>query len=362
MNKALEDSQSRVVAAEPITEDPEPYRRAANISLALPLLAIFLAEAIAITAKVNSGPGGQLQVRAGAVFVLLLLLAGILVAIKALRAKKVDMTERPFVRPIVGILLNTGLLALLIAGFVRGFHRTFTEAVAGQSIQAAAREAKSEMQKAVQQNRPITAEQAQSSVQKIASALDAVSESSLGPNAALAHASRAYLLKVQPLAQAYSLAMQAVAQHPLLDMSDVTQREQLEAKKQLVRNFLAANDNLEAFATNRLELYRRELLKASVPAESIETALNAYEKVSPEKDELTRRIRADDRYLGESLLGMLDLLEVHLGEWKYDVGQKMVRFDDDAIFDKYIALRDQMDLAAQEQKRLQAKLMQLVAQ
>jgi len=105
-----------------------------------------------------------------------------------------------------------------------------------------------------------------------------------------------------------------------------------------------------------------ELVRASVPAASIETALNAYEKVSPEKDQLTCRIRADDRHMGEALLGMLDLLETNLGKWKYDAERKKVRFDDDATLDKYIALREQMEFAAQEQKRLQARLLELATQ
>ena len=362
MNEASTDLRDCNRLEAGATEDPAPYCRAANLSLGLPLLALFLAQAIAITGNANSGTGGQLQVRAGAVFCLLLLLTGIVLAIKALRAKGVEMVARPFVRPIVGILLNTGLLALLISGFVRGSAHSLTEAAARRSIQAAAREAKSEIQRAAQENRPLTAQQAQASVQKITSALDAVSDNNSGPNAALARASKAYLLKIQPLAQAYSLAMQAIAQHPLLDMSDVTGREQLEARKILVQNFLLANDHLEAFTTNRLELYRQELLKALVPAESIDKALNAYEKVSPEKDELTRRLRTDDRYVGECLLAMLDLLELNLGRWKYDLEQRKVCFDDNATLDKYIVLREHMDSAAQEQKRLQARLMQLVAQ
>src|SRR5205085_6129418 len=97
MNKALEDLQAgrdRIAAGEPITEDPTPYRRAGNFSVALPVLSIFVTQMIAITRKTNPGLTGDLLVKGGAVLVLLLVLAGLLLAIKALRARKVEIAER----------------------------------------------------------------------------------------------------------------------------------------------------------------------------------------------------------------------------------------------------------------------------
>ena len=360
MNKALEDLQAgRGEPAPKVTahKDPASSRRAANLSLGLPILALAVASVANYLRKNKPGPDSQILLMGAAIAALLLLLTGLVLALTAFRARNVDYSERPIVRPILGLLGNIGLLGVFIFGGVSGFHQGISNALAARNIQAAAREAKDELRKSAEENRPPSPDQTAKNIQRMTSALAPVSENGNSANAALARASKAYLLKMQPVATNYAAAAKAVMQSPILDMSNVSGVEQLRAKKQLLRDFLRANDALEAFTTNRLELYRQELQRASVPAAEVDKALTAYEEISPDKDDLARRIRADDRVLGQSFLGMLDILENNFGKWKYNLERRKVMFEDDATLDKYVTLREQAEYAGKEQQRLQAKLL-----
>jgi len=98
-----------------------------------------------------------------------------------------------------------------------------------------------------------------------------------------------------------------------------------------------------------------------VPAEYIKTALNSKSFTGFQENDLTRRIREDDRRMGTAMLGMLEVLNASFGRWKYNAERKKVEFDEPAALDKYLVLRDELETASQEQKKLQTKLLELAS-
>lgn len=364
MNKALEDLQAGRAPVAPPKEtlpDPRSPERAANWSIGLPFFSILVTQAVMVTTKSAPFMSVPLVGLITAVVTVLLLLGGLTLGIRALCCGSGQMSDRPIVRSVFGILLSVGLLAIFATGFVRGYHQAAKNRMLASTVHEAEQQTKSELKKSLEENRTPTALEAQLGLDRMKSSLETVSQNASGPTALLAKASKGYLETLQPLATNYDASLKALLKPPLLDMAGVDRREQLQARKQLVQNFLAANDRLEAFVTNRAKLYRQALEKAAVPAEYIETALNSKSFTGFQENDLTRRIREDDRRMGTAMLGMIEVLNTSFGRWKYNAERKKVEFDEPAALDKYIVFRDELEIASQDQKKLQAKLLELAS-
>ncbi|HSU55111.1 MAG TPA: hypothetical protein VLT36_13720 [Candidatus Dormibacteraeota bacterium] len=363
MNKALEDLQADRGDNEPPNQaetEPVYANRAANWSIALPIVAVFISEAVVLSNRDASPDMVLLMDQFAIILTAFLILGGVTLAIIALCSRK-GQGDRPVVRPVLGMIANLLLIALIGTGFVHGFQKGLKNRVLARTVTQTSEDLQAEMKKTAEEGRGFTTEQAQDNLSRMSGALDGVSQNGTGATALLAKASKAYLDQIQPLTTNYSVALKNVLQPPLLDMSGIERRDQLAAKKQLVRAFLLANEKLEAFATNRMNLYREQLRRFSVPSEVIEQAMAVRKSTILEEDALARKIREDDRRMGKAMLGMLDVLDVNFGKWTYNLERKKVVFDNDALLDKYISFRDEMQSAAKEQQRLQAKLLELAS-
>jgi hypothetical protein len=342
--------------------DPAAAYRAANWSVGLPFLCILIS--LAVSEGVKATPGtSTLVTQIGAFAAIAATAAGLLLAIKALCFKGGYMGERPVVRPILGILLNTGFVALFAFGFVRGFQRAVMARKAAAGMHAAAREIDQDMKQASAENRTVSHDQAQANLEKMKSSLDGVAQNLSGPNAAVARASSAYLGRLQPLTTNYIAALNSLTHPSLTDMSAVKERAQLEPRKKLIRQFMVANDQLEAFVTNRMRLYRDELRRSSLSDQEIASAIFVVAKALPaDFNEVAHQIREDDRRIARALLGMLNLLDADFGKWKWNASRQKVEFDNPVELDKFIGLRDELTTAAKEQHRLQLKMMDSATQ
>ena len=341
--------------------DPAAAYRAANWSVGLPLLCLLIS--MAVGASIKTAPEtGRIVAQIGGLAAFLGGIAGLLLAIKALCSKPGPDGERPFVRPISGILLNGGFLALFAWGFVHAVTDTLKRRTASAGFHANARELQHDLKTAAENDRALSPGQAQASIEKMRSGLDAVAQNVSGPNAALAKASRAYLGKLQPLTTNYAVAMNAMLHPPLTDMSGVQQREQLQPRRKLIQQFMTANDQLEAFVTNRVALYREEMRRGGMSEKETQSAIAEVTKAMPAASfEIAQRIREDDRRVGRAMLGMLNILDANFGKWKWNASRQKVEFDNPAELDRFLGLRDELLAAAQEQKKLQVKLMEMAS-
>jgi|GEM_PF-5988217 hypothetical protein len=173
-------------------------------------------------------------------------------------------------------------------------------------------------------------------------------------DAVVSKATSAYLQKILGLTTNYTSAVRALEDPPILNMSTVARREQLIAKKELVKKFLAINEKLEAFVANSDDVYRKELQLAHCTPEKVEATVDAYRRSSQEKNLLALKIRGADQRKGDAMLGIIEVLDSSWGQWKYDQETKRVLFTDGGALRNYLTYREAMDSAVSDQKRLQA--------
>jgi hypothetical protein len=178
-----------------------------------------------------------------------------------------------------------------------------------------------------------------------------------GADALATQAAQAYAQEMQILMLEYARATMAIDKPPVINMRGVDKREQLQDRKELVKKFVFVNEKLKAFVVNSEGLYRQELEKVHCPADKIQTTLTAFRDAAQQRNALTLQIRDADERKGAALLGMLDVLDIYWGRWNYDQDSRRVLFEDSAALDKYLAFRQAMEAASDQQRRLQAQLM-----
>jgi len=365
MNKALEDLQAGrdpFAAAREDESDPEFYYKAGKWCFWLPIISGIICKLSSQAIQGLPGHSAALSALVALGFSGVLLLGSVVLGIIALCGISKHGTERILVRSVVGLLISFLLLFVMGSGFISGFRRARTDHQLSLALRQSTDDMESSLKQDVEKGHGVSVTRTEASFEKFKTAMDAASQKASGDNALFAKASSAYLQQMQPLMKDYSSALTSLQKPSILDMSGVERREQLAAKKDLVQKFSVSNEKLAAFVKTKGELYRQELQKSGLPAEGIEAALKEYNKiVSPQESELALQIREDDRQMGAALIGMLGILDTNWGHWKYDTARKKVAFEQDAALDQYLSYRDKLDAAAQEQRKLQGKLVSLVS-
>jgi hypothetical protein len=168
-------------------------------------------------------------------------------------------------------------------------------------------------------------------------------------------AGNAYLQKVQQVSNEYSTHTKALRDAQVLDMKGVEQKEQLEPRKNLVRQFLAANDQLKDLLAHGENLYQQELQRVDLPQSVRDAQLLKYRQGAGANEQAIKIREADGR-IGQSLLGALNLLDDNWGKWKYDPLQKRVIFSEPQTDKNFQQLLAQFDGAAKEVAQLQDQL------
>jgi len=369
-NKALEDLQagrdrwaaSPPAAAQNVTASDFCYT-AARLSIWLPIGAGILCKSVDYSLT-ESGAGaalwGGLAVRGVAGLVIVV---GLIFGFIALSAVPKYGRQGLLWRPIRGIVLSAGLIAYLGAGFVGAWGDAIQNHKTALAMHEASKEMQADMKKSVEEGQGIKMEDAQPKIEKMKTALDEASKTGSGETAVTARAMSSYLGKLQDLMKDYSTAADALRNPPVLEMDGVRGREQLEAKKEIVQKFLAANEKITAFVMNGEKIFKAELAKAQAPEQVIESAVKGYHRTAAERNDLLIRIRETDQRIGNAMLGMLDVLETNLSGWKFNPEKKKVIFAGNGgeALEKYNRLFKDMQNAAAEQKQLQMQLVGLAA-
>ena len=366
MNKALEDLQAGrdpFSTAPEKESDPEFYYKAAKLCIWLPIISGIFTRASSETIKVMSAPNAALIAIVMCGLCGVMLLVSVICGLIALCGISKHGTQRILLRSVFGLLISFVLLFALGSGFMQGYRKAITDRQLSRDLRHSTEQLQAGLKMDVEKGHGISVAQTEANFEKFKSVMDTASKKASGDNALLARASSAYLDQWRPLMKDYSAALTELQKPSLLDMSDVAGREQLAAKKDLVRKFLAANETLATFIKTKGDLYRQEMQKSGLPAEKIEAAMREYNAkvVSTHETELALQIREDDRQLGAALIGMLGVLDANWGRWKWSSERNKVVFEQDAVLDQYIGFRDKLEAAGKDQQKIQAKLVNLVS-
>jgi len=170
-----------------------------------------------------------------------------------------------------------------------------------------------------------------------------------------------YGAKQQTLITAYDAAALAIKTPPVLSMKDLTQREQLLARKNLVNQFLDANEKWLGFSTKAEVTLRAEMVKLHASPATIDAGLKDYRQASADRDFVVMQIRSTDQRIGTASLDMLTLLEANWGRWKYNTEKNTLSFEDKVIAGQYNDSFAELNAAKADQAQLQKELERVTA-
>ncbi len=160
--------------------------------------------------------------------------------------------------------------------------------------------------------------------------------------------------RIQEAATEHATDAKRLQEAAVLTMNGVARREQLEAKRELVRRFLASNDALKSLLVNEEAVFTKALAKLNVPQARIARESRGFQSSVQDKALIIHKRDADQR-IGNSMLAALDFLDELWGQWNYNKEYDQVQFSPPGALKKYNDLLEAIQAAFQEQKELQGQ-------
>jgi hypothetical protein len=160
-----------------------------------------------------------------------------------------------------------------------------------------------------------------------------------------------YQQRIQQAASVHAANTKRMQEAKVLEMAEVTQREQLEPKREMVRQFQASNHTFKSYLTNEEALFQEELKNFNMPPARIKAALKAFQSVIRAKA-VNLQMRELDQQIGEAMLSALDFLDGSWGEWNYSQDYSRVQFNQPGALEKYNRFMETIEAATKEQDKL----------
>ena len=360
-NKALEDLQSGRDPWADASSSPSKFSvdesgeafcyTAAKLCFWLPIVAGLLCGGVLEALRGSQmAPQISFWVRMGTLGVAgLMVLASLVFGLVALCAVPKYGQEDLLLRSIRGMVFSFGLV-LGLAGFGYTQRNHLVNATLNETVQ----KVQDDMKRNVASGKDTDNVKALGTLKQ---AMDTAARDGTGNTALFAKAMGAFLQKAQGPLKEYSDAAEKIKAGSVLNMNGVDKPEQLDSRKQTVRDFLAANDRLLAFIQNSEKTMKQELANLNMPADQVDRAMDGFMKGMAPKNVVTTKIRQQEKRAGVGMLAVLDLLQTDWGKWKYNADKKVVVFDDAKTRGQYLASLDDIASAGEEEQKLQRQLM-----
>ena len=334
--------------------DPTFYQRAATGSLLLAVLSGLLCGGVANAIKDQHGDWVRWVMLGTAGLFVLMSVTSLTLGIIALCGTASCGNEGITGKAIWGMLISLVLLAFFCTGF---YHAARGSYILQQAVRDSSQKVLEDTRRDISNGKTLSPEKQAQRLDVMRQSLDAASQEATGDSALVAKAGSEYLGRMQAEMKAYGDAAKRVITPPLLDLSAVHQREQLAAKKDLVNQFMAANQKFRDFMSNQEKIFAGELDSFSVSPARRETEVAAFHRSASLELDSELKMRDDDLRLAVAWLSILDLLDQNWGKWTYYPGAKKVVFESGIAEDKYLGLTSEIMTAARDQAALQAKLL-----
>lgn len=331
--------------------------QAARGSLLAPVLAILVGIA-SQSLSASSGPvPGMAHVITGAAAALLIL-AGFVLGIVGLCGMNKYGTRGILGRSIAGLLINGLLLAIFAFGLVAGLGNRLKSQQALREMRGTVQDFQDNARKTFNPKTGITNVDV-SHINRLRDQLDNASRSATGDDVGISKAMSLYLERMEKAAKNYQSAATELRAANVLSLNALTDKSQITARREVVRKFLAANDNLENTVSNSVEMVRADMVRFNVaPAKAAET-LAGFESGLNSRRPLVLEIRRCDDQSGQAMQDILSLLETNWGKWQYHPDTNEVFFDDQTAKASYRQSMDVIKRAGDEQLQAQQKLVDL---
>jgi len=146
---------------------------------------------------------------------------------------------------------------------------------------------------------------------------------------------------------------------PVLDMAPVKSREELQAREELISEFITASEDLRDFCANAPDTYRRELLRHKLTPEARDASLKQFVQRVQIMNPTILALRKADVRRGEAMLKLVTFLEANWGQWNHDPAINKLRFQESKLADDYNRANHELEIISTETMRLQAETRKL---
>lgn len=326
---------------------------AGTVSLAMPVIAMLLSTAWTANKHGLSEEAEAVWKMVVGLGVLACIGAGLVCAIIALcNVGKYD-NRALLRRGVVGLIVNGIFVAFLGLAFIGGVAKGVKARQTEREIVRATQELRDNTRKSFDSTMGITNANSEH-LGRFRAQLENAAPHLEGDKALLARVWAAYLGQVQAASKRWQSMYDEVGAAKVLDFSEVTSKEQLQSRRELVKRYKAASDDMRELVENGSDFYRGELHKLGASSKSTEIIVHALQEQNSRQRALLLEIRDLDTRISESMLGILALLEQHWGNWTCPSGP--VVFFDSKVLAEYNRLLHQLKEAGREQLDAQRKL------
>jgi len=191
---------------------------------------------------------------------------------------------------------------------------------------------------------------------KMQDGLKTVSQNSSGDDGHVAAALSAYVDRMQTAVKNYQDASTKLREAHVMDNFDFTDKGQIASRREIVKQFIAANEALKLVITNSEDRIRADLVRGKVPTYKIDRFMDGFHSSAAPKNGISIKIRQCDDRIGAAMLDVLDALESEWGHWKPDPATDRLRFEHSATLNTYNNDLALIRTAGEEQLKLQSKL------
>lgn len=329
-------------------------RQAASAALLVPLLVIVIGVVNGIASA------GSASHKTASMVVLsvdtLLVVAGLAFSIFALASNVRQNSPGVVWRAVTGLVLNGLFLACFVCAFFWGYLRVQQSRVqASQEMQSAERDFNESVKRSYNSKTGITNFD-MSKLDQFEARMTNATQKLSGDDAKIAEAMGAFFGRLNVAMRNYKTALESLQAGHVL--GPAMEKSELVDRRQIVRQFIDANDQLTGVVTNAEMNLRADLVRLNVSSGKIEETLAGYRKGSASKMQLTTEVRRCDDRMGQAMLDAIDLLDSEWGRWNFDSTANYIRFQSATARANYDSDVAAIRSAGDTQVRLQKLLIQ----
>ncbi len=195
------------------------------------------------------------------------------------------------------------------------------------------------------------------SIERVRSQLEkSAQKAGAGPDAPTYRSLSAALQKLGGRTHEYETAAQAFKEAELFQFK-LASRKDIETKRKIVRDFLAANERLTDMIVHLDDTLRAELDANHVPEPVKSATVKGFSSTRRKTYDIQLHIRDTDARFGATALEALDLLDKNWGAWERDDSSGQLRFKNEALIAPFNALVHKVQDISAEQTKAQEELL-----
>lgn len=248
-----------------------------------------------------------------------------------------DERQSTSARPLLlAALIAIPILALMACGMIFVFNaaqKAAQKRAAIEDIQATAKEAQSNLKKNFDPQKGIT-NMDLSNINKLRDRLQNASQTFSGDDAVFAKVMAGYLNRLQSAGTNYQDALIKLRAAHVLQKFDPSDKGQIASRREVVHQFVDANNALMQAIKSSEDLVRADLEDAKIGESKIDSFMQGFHTSVVPRNTLLIKIRQCDDRMGTAMLDVLDTLEKQSGHWRIDQNDQL-RFENTAALKTY---------------------------